>query len=69
MHPSRLVSGLSEFPAKRGEYDLTEPGKTEQAITLAAARLTQSMFSSFLSPPAITHLCWKVPSDRMQMDD
>lgn len=40
MHPSRLVSGLSEFPAKRGEYDLIEPGKTEQAITLAAARLT-----------------------------
>lgn len=40
MHPSGLVSGLSKFPAKMGEHDLTEPGKTEQAITLAAMRLT-----------------------------
>lgn len=40
MHPSGLLSGLSEFPAKISEHDLTELCKTEQAIILAATRLT-----------------------------
>jgi len=49
---------LNKFPAKTGEPVLTEMDRTEQAIILAATRLTESMFSSFPSPPAIIHLCF-----------
>lgn len=40
MHPHGLVSGFSEFPAKISEHDPTALGKTEQAVILAATRLT-----------------------------
>lgn len=40
MHPSGLVSTLSEFSAKISEHDLPELCKTEQVIILAATRLT-----------------------------